>query len=53
MGHKAVDILLQGKTNRVICYKHGEFVDMDIEEAHKMEKGISDYMVKMAEELAV
>ena len=24
-----------------------------IEEAHKMEKGISDYMVKMAEELAV
>ncbi len=53
MGHKAVDILLQGKTNRVICYQHGEFVDMDIEEAHKMEKGISDYMVKMAEELAV
>ena len=53
MGSKAVDILLQGKTNRVIGYQHGEIVDMDIEEAHKMEKGISEYMVKMAEELAV
>ena len=53
MGSKAVDVLVQGKTNRVICYQKGEFVDIDIEEAHRMEKDISEDMVKMAEELSV
>ncbi len=53
MGAKAVDVLLEGKQNRVICYQKGEFLDVDIEDAHKMEKGISEDMVKMAEELSV
>jgi 6-phosphofructokinase 1 len=30
MGAKAVDLLLEGKTNRVVGYQHGEFVDYDI-----------------------
>ena len=33
MGAKAVDLLLEGKTNRVVGYRHGEFVDFDIDEA--------------------
>lgn len=33
MGAYAVDVLLQGKTNRVVGYRKGEFVDFDIEEA--------------------
>jgi len=40
MGAYAVDIMLTGKTNRVVGYQHGDFVDFDIEEALKMQKGI-------------
>ncbi len=43
MGAYAVDLLLQGKTKRVVGYQHGEFVDFDIEEALAMKKNISEY----------
>ena len=43
MGAKAVDLLLEGKTNRVVGYRHGEFVDFDIDEALAMTKDINDY----------
>ena len=53
MGAKAVDILLEGKTNRVIGYQHGEFVDFDIEEALNMEKGINEYQYEVAHLLSI
>ena len=53
MGAYAVDIMLQGKTNRVVGYRHGEFVDYDIEEALQMEKGIDDYQYEVAQLLTV
>ncbi len=53
MGAYAVDIMIQGKTNRVVGYKHGEFVDFDIEEALKMEKGIDDYQFEVAQLLTI
>lgn len=53
MGAYAVDIMLQGKTNRVVGYKHGKFVDFDIEEALKMEKGIDEYQYEVAHLLTV
>ncbi len=53
MGAYAVDILLQGKTNRVVGYKHGDFVDFDIEDALKMEKGIDEYQYEVAQVLAI
>ena len=31
MGSYAADILCEGKTNRVVAYKHGEFVDFYID----------------------
>ena len=40
MGSKAVELLAEGKTNRVVAYKHGEFVDFDIQEALNMTKDI-------------
>jgi len=43
MGAYAVNVLLQGKTNRVVAYQHGDFVDFDIEEALKMEKSIDEF----------
>ena len=53
MGAYAVDIMIQGKTNRVVGYKHGEFVDFDIEEALQMEKGIDEYQFEVAHLLTI
>ena len=42
MGAKAVELLEKGKTNRVVAYKHGEFLDFDIQEALNMKKDIPE-----------
>ncbi len=44
MGAMAVDLLCEGKSNRVVAYKNGEFCDFDIDEALAMTKEIPDYM---------
>ncbi len=51
MGAYAADILCEGKTNRVICHRHGDFVDLDIEEALAMPRTISEYQVQISESL--
>jgi 6-phosphofructokinase 1 len=43
MGAYAADILCRGATNRVVAYRHGEFVDFDINEALAMKKSLNDY----------
>ena len=40
MGYLAVEMLLQGKTNRIICTHQGSFTDVDIDEALAMQKHI-------------
>ena len=45
MGAMAVDLLCEGKSNRVVGFSHGEFKDFDINEALGMNKGVSDYMI--------
>lgn len=42
MGAKAVELLCAGKSNRVVAYKNGEYVDYDIQEALNMNKDISE-----------
>ena len=51
MGAYAADILVQGKTNRVVCYRSGKFVDLDIEEALAMEKAIPEYEYQISQHL--
>ena len=51
MGAKAVDLLIEGKKNRVVGYKDGEFIDFDIFDALKMHKEIPDYQVEIAKML--
>ena len=51
MGAYAADILVQGKTNRVICYRNGQFVDLDIEEALAMTKNISEYEYQISQHI--
>lgn len=53
MGAMAVELLLQGKTNRVVGYQHGQFVDFDINEALSMKKSISAYQYEIAKILAL
>ena len=52
MGAKAVDVLLEGKTKRVICYRDGEYIDMDINEALAMKKTISEYQFEVSYSLS-
>ena len=53
MGAYAVDIMLTGKTNRVVGYQHGEFVDFDIEEALQMKKSVNEYEYEVAQLMTV
>ncbi len=42
MGAKAAQLLAAGKSNRLVAYKHGEYVDYDIQEALQMKKDIPE-----------
>ncbi|MDY6103292.1 MAG: 6-phosphofructokinase [Acetatifactor sp.] len=53
MGAYAVDILISGKTNRVVGYQHGEFVDFDIEDALNMTKTINEYEFEVSRILSL
>ena len=45
MGYLAVELLLQGKSNRIVCTKDGHFTDIDIDEALSMQKNIQQMEV--------
>jgi len=40
MGYTAVELLMQGKHNRIVCTQEGGITDVDIVEALNMKKGI-------------
>ncbi len=52
MGAMAVDLLCEGKTNRVVGYNHGEFQDFDIDEALAMNKDLDKYQVEICRVLS-
>ncbi len=41
MGYHAVEALVHGKTNRIICAQHGGMVDIDLKEGLAMVKGLN------------
>ncbi len=45
MGFMAVELLLKGKTNRIICTKQGAFTDIDIDEALQTSRQIQQLEV--------
>ena len=45
MGYMAVELLLKNKTNRIICIRDGDYIDVDIEEALAMKKSIQQLEV--------
>lgn len=51
MGAMAVDLLCEGKSNRVVAHYGGKFVDFDIDEALAMQKGVDEYMFQISKSL--
>lgn len=51
MGCFAADLMAEGKTNRVVCYKDGDYTDLDIDEALAMQKSISEYQYEIAKSI--
>ena len=53
MGAYAADLLAEGKSNRVVGYRNGEYVDFDINEALAMQKDLPEYMVRVSKALSI
>lgn len=53
MGAYAVEILLQGKQNRIVISKNGKLTDMDMLEGLDMKKSIDEELVKLCKILAL
>ncbi|WP_058486718.1 6-phosphofructokinase [Defluviitalea phaphyphila] len=53
MGAKAVELLYEGKSNRIVAYKNGQYVDYDINEALNMTKTIDEKMYSVSKILSI
>ena len=51
MGARAVELLCEGASNRVVGYHNGEFKDYDIQEALAMTKGLEPYLFHIMKKL--
>lgn len=52
MGAYAVDLLCEGKSDRVVAYANGKYVDFAIDEALAMKKDIDEYQFDVSVHLA-
>lgn len=53
MGHHAVELIEQGESKRVVVYRQGKVVDIDIEEALSMHKGIDMNLYRVANDISI
>lgn len=53
MGAKAVELLLEGKSNRIVCIQNGAVTDVDIEQGLSQKKTLSKEMIELAKKLSV
>lgn len=53
MGYRAVDLLLNGQSNRVVAMRHGSIVDYDITEALNMKKGFNKNLYDVALKISI
>lgn len=52
MGYKAVELLLEGKTNRLVVMQKGRVVDVDIDEGLQEKKEIDPSIIKLCKVLS-
>ena len=48
MGAYAVDLLIEGKANKIVAHREGKLMDIDIEQALNMEKDMPNYQIEVA-----
>lgn len=53
MGSKAVELLLDGKSNRIVCMRNSNIADVDIEEGLNMTKDVPQDLIDLAKKLSV
>ncbi|SFE79813.1 6-phosphofructokinase [Peptostreptococcus sp. D1] len=53
LGNKAVELLIEGKSSRVVGIKNNEIIDMDIDEALAVEKKFDEESYEMAKVLSI
>ena len=53
MGGKAVELLMEGKQNRIVCMRDARIVDVDIDEGLAMTKTLPEDLVKLVKKLSV
>lgn len=53
MGCRCVELLLDGKQNRIVCMQNGKVTDVDIEEGLKMKKELSPELMGLIKKLSV
>ena len=53
MGAKAVDVIREGRVNRIISLKDNKLVDYDIKEALAMEKKLDIGMLDLAKIISI
>lgn len=52
MGAMAVELLLAGKSNRIVCMQDSKIVDVDIEEGLSMKKHLPKELIELAHKLS-
>jgi 6-phosphofructokinase 1 len=52
MGAMAVDLICEGQQQRVVCYRGGQFVHTDLDEALAMEKKVDPYQLELCKTLS-
>ncbi len=53
MGAYAVELLLDGKSDRIVCMQNSKIIDVDIEEGLNMTKSISADLIRLTRQLAI
>ncbi len=53
MGTKAVELLLEGKSNRIVCMQKNDVIDVDIEDGLNMKKDVPQELIDLAIKLSI
>lgn len=53
MGEKAVELLWEGKSNRIVCMRDSHITDVDIEDGLQMTKDVPQELIDLAKKLSV
>ena len=53
MGHFAVERLIEGETDMIVCYRDSQICSVPIKEALSMTKSLSDYMYRVAQDISI